>query len=145
MTTELSTGAPGRVRPLRLLAALLVSAVVIMASNAGLSVIGTAVFSAPDDFCAFVTRDSVPLTLELVAAATVAWALLSHYNRRPAWWFYQGLRVAVAVAWLLGLLALATWRSVLGVLTLDIMVVVGATVVYLAMTRIAPTCPRLRS
>jgi hypothetical protein len=44
----------------------------------------------------------------------------------------------VAVSWLLSLLALATWRSVLGVVTLDIMVVIGATVIYLTMTRIAP-------
>src|SRR5882757_3077138 len=101
MSTESSTGTSGRVRPLRLLAALALSLVVITASNAGLSMIGTAVFSAPDDFCAFLPQNSVPMTLEWVA--------------------------------------LATWRSVLGVVTLDIMVVVGATVTYLALTRIAPT------
>jgi len=139
MSTESSTGTSGRVRPLRLLAALLLSLVVITASNFGLTVIGTAIFSAPDDFCAFQLKYSVPMTLEWVALATVVWGLLIHYTSRPAWWFYQVTRVFVAVAWVSSLFALASWRSVLGVVTLDIMVVVGATVTYLALTRIAPT------
>jgi len=139
MSTESSTGTSGRVRPLRLLAALALSLVVITASNAGLSMIGTAVFSAPDDFCAFLPQNSVPMTLEWVALATILWGLLVHYTSRPAWWFYQVTRVFVAGSWVASLLALATWRSVLGVVTLDIMVVVGATVTYLALTRIAPT------
>lgn len=138
MTTELSTSTPGRVRPLRLLAAVALSMVVITASNAGLSVIGTAIFSAPDDFCAFLPQNSVPMTLEAVVLAAVAWVLLSRRSARPAWWFYHGMRVFVLVSWLLSLLALATWRSVLGVVTLDIMLVIGATVIYLTMTRIAP-------
>ena len=66
MSTDLSTSTSGRVRPFRLLAAIALSVVVITASNAGLSVIGTAVFSAPDDFCAFLPRNSVPMTLEAV-------------------------------------------------------------------------------
>ena len=140
MATELPTGTAGPVQPLRLLAALALSVAVITASNAGLSVIGTAVFSAPDDFCAFLPQNSVPMTLEAAVLATVAWGLLSHYANRPAWWLYQGMRIFVAVSWLAGLFALATWRSVLGVVTLDIMVVVGATVIYLALTRIAPPC-----
>ena len=139
MSTELSAGSPGRVRPFRLLAALVLSVVAITASNAGLTLIGKAVFSAPDDFCAFLPQNSVPITLEVVTLAATAWGLLNHYSPRPAWWFYQGMRVFVAVSWLLSLLALATWRSVLGVVTLDIMLAVGATVIYLAMTRIAPT------
>jgi hypothetical protein len=122
-----------------LLAALALSLVVITASNAGLSVIGTVIFSAPDDFCAFLPRYSLPMTLEWVALATVAWGLLCHYSSRHGWWFYQGTRVLVAMCWLVSLFALATWRSVLGVVTLDLMVVVGATVTYLALTRIAPT------
>ena len=138
MSTELSTSTPGRVRPLRLLAAVALSVVVITASNAGLSVIGTAIFSAPDDFCAFLPQNSVPMTLEAVLLATVAWVLLSLRSARPTWWFYHGMRVFVLVSWLLSLLALATWRSVLGVVTLDIMLVIGATVIYLTMTRIAP-------
>jgi hypothetical protein len=139
MSTELPTSTPGRVRPLRLLAALALSLAVITISNAGLSVIGTAVFSAPDDFCAFLPQNSVPMTLEWVALATIGWGLLTHYTARAKWWFYQGTRVFVAVSWAASLLALATWRSVLGVVTLDLMVVVGATVTYLALTRIAPT------
>jgi hypothetical protein len=139
MSTESSTGTSGRVRPLRLLAALLLSLVVITASNFGLTVIGTAVFSAPDDFCAFQAHYSVPMTLEWVTLATIVWGLLVHYTSRPAWWFYQVSRVFVGVAWVSSLFALASWRSVLGVVTLDIMVVVGATVTYLALTRIAPT------
>ena len=139
MSTELSTSTPGRVRPLRLLAALALSLAVITASNAGLSVIGTAIFSAPDDFCAFLPRNSVPMTLEWVALATIGWGLLAHYTVRAKWWFYQGTRVFVLVSWVVSLLALATWRSVLGVVTLDLMVVVGATVTYLALTKIAPT------
>jgi hypothetical protein len=139
MPTELSAGSPGRVRPFRLLAAFAVSLVAITVSNAGLTVIGRVVFSAPDDFCAFLPQNSVPMTLEAAALAATAWGLLTHYSPRPAWWFYQGTRVFVAVSWLLSLLALATWRSVLGVVTLDLMLVVGATVIYLAMTRIAPT------
>ncbi|MEV6612278.1 hypothetical protein [Kutzneria sp. NPDC051319] len=143
MSTELSTSTPGRVRPLRLLAALALSLAVITASNAGLSVIGTAIFSAPDDFCAFLPRNSVPMTLEWVALATIGWGLLAHYTVRAKWWFYQGTRVFVLVSWLASPLALATWRSVLGVVTLDLMVVVGATVTYLALTRIAPTTCRV--
>jgi hypothetical protein len=139
MSTELPASTSGRVRPLRLLAALTLSLAVIMISNAGLSVIGTAVFSAPDDFCAFLPHNSVPMTVEWVALATVGWALLSHYAARAKWWFYQGTRVFVLVSWVVSLLALATWRSVLGVVTLDLMVVVGATVTYLALTKIAPT------
>ena len=138
MSTDLSTSTSGRVRPFRLLAAIALSVVVITASNAGLSVIGTAVFSAPDDFCAFLPRNSVPMTLEAVLLGALAWALLNRRAARPEWWFYHGMRVFVAVSWLLSLLALATWRSVLGVVTLDIMVVIGATVIYLTMTRIAP-------
>ncbi|MFI9382306.1 hypothetical protein [Kutzneria sp. NPDC052558] len=139
MSTKSPTGTSGRVSPLRLLAAFLLSLVVISASNYGLTLIGTAIFSAPDDFCAFQPRYSVPMTLEWVALATVVWGALVHYNRRPAWWFYQLSRGFVAAAVLSSLFALATWRSVLGVVTLDIMVVVGATVTYLALTRIAPT------
>ncbi|QUQ67750.1 hypothetical protein [Kutzneria sp. CA-103260] len=139
MSTESSTGTPGRVRPLRLLVALALSLVVISASNYLLTVIGTAIFSAPDDFCAFQLRYSVPMTLEWVALATIVWGVLVHYTTRPAWWFYQVTRVFVVVAWAASLFTLATWRSVLGVVTLDIMVVVGATVTYLALTRIAPT------
>ncbi|GAA3437794.1 hypothetical protein [Kutzneria kofuensis] len=138
MATELPTSTPGRVRPVRLLAALVLSLAVITASNAGLSVIGIAVFSAPDDFCAFLPRNSVPMTLEWVALATVGWGLLSHYTARAKWWFYQGTRVFVVVSWVAGLFALATWRSVLGVVTLDLMVLIGATVTYLALTKIAP-------
>jgi hypothetical protein len=139
MSTEFPTSTSGRVRPLRLLAALTLSLAVVTLSNAGLSVIGTAVFSAPDDFCAFLPHNSVPMTLESVTLATIAWGALSHYATRPKWWFYQGTRVFVLVSWAASLLALATWRSVLGVVTLDLMVVVGATVTYLALTRIAPT------
>ena len=142
MSTESPTSTSGRVRPLRLLAALTLSLAVIVASNAVLSAIGTTVFSAPDDFCAFLPQNSVPMTLEWVALATIAWGLLSHYSERAQWWFYQGTRVFVLVSWLASLLALATWRSVLGVVTLDLMVVVGATVTYLALTRIAPTTCR---
>ncbi len=139
MSTESSTSTPGRVRPLRMLAALVLSLLVISVSNYGLTVIGTAVFSAPDDFCAFQLKYTAPMTLEWVALATILWGVLVHYTSRPAWWFYQLTRVFVVVAWASSLFALATWRSVLGVVTLDIMVVVGATVTYLAMTRIAPT------
>ena len=116
MSTESSTGTPGRVRPLRLLAALAVSLVVITASNAGLSMIGTAVFSAPDDFCAFLPRYSVPMTLEWVVVATVLWGLLTHYAARPVWWFYQVTRVFVVVSWVASLFALATFRSVSSVM-----------------------------
>lgn len=138
MSTDLPTRTSGRVSPLRLVLAVALSVVVITASNTGLSVIGTAIFSAPDDFCAFLPQNSVPMTLEAVLLGAVGWLLLTRRAARPAWWFYQSMRIFVVVCWLASLLALATWRSVLGVVTLDIMVVIGATVIYLTMTRIAP-------
>ena len=141
MSSDVPARAVGRIRPLRLLAAFLLSDLVISLSNAALSVIGRSVFSAPDDFCAFEVRNSMPVTLTGLLLATVAWVLLSAYSPRPAWWLYQSLRIVVAATAVVSLLLLATWRSVLGVVTLDLMVVVGASVVYLALTRLAPPTP----
>jgi hypothetical protein len=137
MSSSVPIHAVRRIRPLRLLAALLLSDLVISVSNAALSMIGESVFSAPDDFCAFEVRNSMPVTLAALLLATVGWALLSVYSPRPAWWLYQALRIFVVTTAVLSLL-LVTWQSLLGVVTLDLMVVVGASVTYLALTRLAP-------
>jgi len=69
------------------------------------------------------------MTLEAVLLAAVAWVLLSRRSARPHGVLPRYAGVSAGVV-LLSLLALATWRSVLGVVTLDIMLVIGATVIY---------------
>lgn len=124
--------------PLRLVAAVVVSMVLVNLSNDGLSMLGRFVFSAPDDFCAFLPRWSVPVSVAAILATTIAWILLTRWARSPARQLYRGLRISVGVALAFSLLTMGSWRSMLGVVTLMLMILVGATVTYLALTRIAP-------
>ncbi|AHH95368.1 hypothetical protein GCM10010174_58820 [Kutzneria viridogrisea] len=125
-------------RAWRLAVAYLLSLAATTLSNAVLGPIGLVVFSAPDDFCAFEPHWSVPVSVAAISALTLTWALLAPRVRQPRLRFYQVVRGVVLASLLPSALLLVTWRSLLGVVTLVLMILVGASATYLALTRIAP-------
>jgi hypothetical protein len=131
--TRENTGDRGRPRPLRLAFAFLVALLVTLASNAVLTLTGCTVLSAPDELCARLPVWSVPVSVLAIAALTACWVALAGRGRL----FYQLIRLVVLVSLAPGLLQLVTWRSLSGAITVLLMILVGATASYLALTRIA--------
>ncbi|MBV8933278.1 MAG: hypothetical protein JOZ47_17830 [Kutzneria sp.] len=123
--------------PFRLAAAFTVSVVVGNVGNAVLSLIGRQVFSVPNNFTALLPERYVPVTAVAVMVMTGVWLVLARRASCPELRFYQAVRAAVVCAVLASLALLRCWQEVLGVVTLMLMTVVGAVVVYLALTRIA--------
>jgi Family of unknown function (DUF6069) len=123
---------------LRLLLATAISLAASLAIDAALVAIGTAVFPSTKGYVHFQFHDYAKLTVIGVAAACLAWPVVTRVSSAPRWLFFRLAILVTLVLWLPDLYILAKGQPAKAVAVLMCMHLAIALVTYNALVHVAP-------